>query len=334
MNKKNLLILSGLLLALLLIYFLLIKKPWSTNQINSSDVSFEQTEIIDKIFMADKYGAKVLLEKQVDGKWLVNGKIEADMQKLNLLLSTIHDMKMQRPVDPPMHNTVIADLATRGIKTELYAKGELLKTFYIGSETPDKTGTFYYEENAKAPLIIHIPGFVGFLTPRFFLEEVKWQSKLVFNAEANDIASIRVEYPGKPEKSFVIKSGKLYDMNQRELQAEPQAMKIYLSSFKNLYLEGYLDYVSPQQTDSIMKRQAFCKLELELNNGTKTSLDVYEKKIGKKTLQLYSENNEALEIDPEKFFAIINHKPQLASIQVFSFGKLFVGRQQLQASAE
>ncbi|MFY8019660.1 MAG: DUF4340 domain-containing protein [Bacteroidia bacterium] len=331
MNKKNLLILSGLLLGLLLIYFLLIKKPWSTNQINSSDVSFEQIDIIDKIFMADKYGAKVLLEKQTDGKWLVNGKIEADMQKLTLLLSTIHDMKMQRPVDPPMHNTVIADLATRGIKTELYANGELVKTFYIGSETPDKTGTFYYEENAKAPLIIHIPGFVGFLTPRFFLEEVKWQSKLVFNAEANEIASIQVEYPAKPEKSFVIKSGKLFDMNKQELPADPQAMKIYLSSFKNLYLEGYLDYVSAQQTDSIMKRQAFCKLELELTNGSKTSLEVYEKKIGKKTLQLYSENNEALEIDPEKFFAIINHKPQLASIQVFSFGKLFVGRQQLQA---
>jgi hypothetical protein len=42
----------------------------------------------------------------------------------------------------------------------------------------------------------------------------------------------------------------------------------------------------------------------------------------------------ALEIDPEKFFACINHKPQLASIQVFSFGKLFVGRQQLQAQPE
>ena len=45
-------------------------------------------------------------------------------------------------------------------------------------------------------------------------------------------------------------------------------------------------------------------------------------------------NGDKQEIDPEKFFAWINHKPQLASIQVFSFGKLFVGRQQLQAQPE
>ncbi|MFY8109664.1 MAG: DUF4340 domain-containing protein [Bacteroidia bacterium] len=334
MNKKNLLILSGLLISLLLIYFLLIKKPWSTNKLNSSEVSFEKIETIDKIFMADKYGAKVLLEKQADGKWLVNGKVEADEQKLKLLLSTIHEMKMQRPVDGPLHNTVIGDLASRGIKTEIYSNNDLQKTFYIGSETPDKTGTYYYEENAAAPLIVHIPGFVGFLTPRFFLDEVKWQSKLIFNSEANEIASVRVEYPGKPDKSFLIKSGKLFDLNQKELIANPQIMKIYLSSFKGLFVEGYLDYITKEQTDSILKMQPFCKLELELTNGTKTTMDVFEKKIGKKTMQLYSENNEALEIDPEKFFAWINHKPQLASIQVFSFGKLFVGRQQLQAQPE
>jgi hypothetical protein len=334
MNKKSLLILSGILISLLLIYFLLIKKPWSTNQLNSSMVSFNPIETIDKIFMADKYGAKVLLEKQTDGKWLVNGKIEADEQKISLLLSTIQNMKMQRPVDAPMHNTVIADLATRGVKTEIYTKGELKKTFYIGSETPDKTGTFYYEENSAAPLIIHIPGFVGFLTPRFFMDEVKWQTKLVFNSEPNEITSIKVVYPGKPNKSFIIQSGKLFDLNQKEWIADPQAMKVYLASFKGLYVEGYLDYVNKQQTDSIMKMKAFCNLELELTNGKITTLDVFEKKIGKKTLQLYSENNEALEIDPEKFFAVINHKPQLASIQVFSFGKLFVGRQQLQPFAE
>ncbi len=131
MNKKNLLILSGLLVSLLLIYFLVIKKPWSTNKLNSSEVSFEKIETIDKIFMADKYGAKVLLEKQADNKWLVNGKFEADEQKLKLLLSTMHDMKMQRPVDGPLHNTVIGDLASRGIKTEIYSKGVLLKMIYL-----------------------------------------------------------------------------------------------------------------------------------------------------------------------------------------------------------
>ena len=70
-----------------------------------------------------------------------------------------------------MHNSVIKTLASEGVKVELYTQNKkLYKTFYIGGETADFLGTYMIMEGAKKAYVIHIPGFNGFLTPRFNID--------------------------------------------------------------------------------------------------------------------------------------------------------------------
>ncbi len=312
----------GTLLLLAIIYVFNFSKKWNNVKITSDEIALTDTSVIDHVFLADKNGHTIDLLKQTNNEWKVNNHFTADPSKINLLLATIHDMRVQRPIDETQHNTIIADLSSRGIKVECYSKGNHIKTFYIGSETADKIGTFYFEASRKEPLIVHIPGFVGYLTPRFIIQEIKWKDKLVFDDDQQSIASISVQYPMNNALSFAIKNKQLYDSKNIPLSADTNRIKHYLNSFKGLYHEAYLDFATPAQIDSIKQLVPFCNIILERTNNQQTRLRLYFKKSDKRTKSQFDENKQPNETDPERFWGIIDDDKELVSIQTFNFGKI------------
>jgi hypothetical protein len=322
MNKKTRLALIGILILLAIVYVFKFSKNWKTVKIGSDEISIQDTAIIDHVFLADKNGHTIDLKKQANNEWKVNNKFNADASKINLLLATIHDMRVQRPIDETQHNTVVADLSSRGIKIECYSKEENIKTFYIGSETADKIGTFYYETSKSEPLIVHIPGFVGYLTPRFVISEIKWKDKLVFDDDLQSIESIEMTYPNNADLSFKIINKQLLDKQNNLLEADSNQLKFYLNSFKGLYHEAYLDFATAKEIDSIKKSIPFCWLILKRKNKQETSLKLYLKKADKRTKEQFDQNNMPVKTDAERFWGIIDDENELVSIQTFNFGKI------------
>lgn len=326
MNKQTKLLLAVLVVAGIA-YYIVSKKPWRTAEKASNAFAVEDTASITKIFMANKRGEKVLLERLSNNDWQVNGAVLAEQPKIQLLLSTLKQMQIQMPIPSTMHNTAIGILATKGIKTEIYAGDKLLKTIYVGSETPDKTGTFMLLEGDEEVYSVHIPGFVGYLTPRFFITEIKWRSKLVFNFLPQEIESYQIQYFKNPEESFTIQTS-LFASNQSILNgknesivADSQQVKIVLHSFQNKYVEGYYDdsTFTPAERDSLFKLEPYCKIQLKSVQGKLHELTFYEKPVGDRTKERYDDQGNELEIDPEKFYVKINDIPQIASIQEYAF---------------
>jgi hypothetical protein len=289
--------------------------------------------------MVNKRAERVLLQRESNNSWLVNGKYLVDEQKIKLLLSTLHDMQIQHPVPPTMHNTAISILASRGIKTEVYEGDELVKTIYVGSETPDQTGTFMMLEGDDDVYSIHIPGFIGYLTPRFFLTEIKWRSKLVFNYAPHEISQLQIDYVKTPEESFTYLSD-MYQSNPYLLNhkgepflADTQQVRLLLHSFSQKYVEGYYDdsTFTMAERDSLYKRKAYASVRLKDNIGKETYLLLFEKPIGDKTKDRFDEQGNELEIDPEKFFARITDIDQIASIQEYVFRRILTKKSTLAA---
>lgn len=330
MNRKTILLLI-LVLLLGIAYWFISKKNWSTTLKQVDEFAIKDTGAVTKIFMASKNGYKILLERQPDNSWTFNNKGIADEPKVRMLLETLHDMQIQSPVAPSMHNGVIGILASRGIKTEIYEGDRLIKTIYVGSETPEKIGTYMLLEGSDQAYALHIPGFVGYLTPRFILDEIKWRSKFVFNEDDKSILSLKVNYPENQEASFIYdketfqKQGAIQNLKGNLIKVDTQMVKFYLSGFKNLYVEGYYDEFTftVHDRDSLLKMNPFCEIELK-NTGNKTTLlTVYAKAIGRRSKQQFDENNKALKLDPEKYYALVNKYPAVASIQDYNFGRLF-----------
>lgn len=332
MSKKTVILLL-LLLAVATIYLVWVRKPWNTVGKGRTDFAVADTSALTKIFLADKEGHQVLLTAQANGKWLVNNAYEADDTKIKLLLTTLHDMQVRNPVTEKQMNTVIGTLATAGIKVELYTQAGLEKVLYIGPATPDQTGTMALIEGSEAPFILHIPGFVGYLTPRFYPFPIQWRSKLVFDFAATQIEKVQVEYPYSPNQSFVVTNGIEPTITQlqsnQQSGAGNQKLNYYLGCFTQLYGEGFDPDILPNQVDSIRKQKPFSIITLTAGGGTQRKLEIYYKGITEKTKARYDDNGNELPYDGSTYYGFVNGDSTVLYIQQYNFNKVLQTAQTL-----
>lgn len=327
MNKKTI-IAFILLIVVALTYYIINKKPWGVNFKDIADFSIEDTANIDQIFIADRVGKTLVLNKVAPQTWIINNNKLADFSKIELLLSTVKTMKVLRPVPTSEHNTAVGDLATLGIKAQFYVNGKLNKTYYVGSGTQEQNGTYMLIEGSSKPYAVHIPGFFGFLTPRFISDSLVWRDRTVFNFLPNQIKSIEVKYTNDT-KGFFIDNTNLQNPQIAYLNQQPkpitdkQFLKFYIASFKNLNFDGYDENQSQNLIDSVLKTNIIASLKIVDLNGKEHYLKLYNKAIDKHTKNIVDETTgKELAFDTERYWAFFNNDKSLMLVQHYNFGKV------------
>jgi hypothetical protein len=81
--KKNRNILIVAIVLALAALFLIFNRSNKTLDEQISEFAVSDTASVSKIFLADKSDNKILLERQANGSWLLNGKYEAHVENLN-----------------------------------------------------------------------------------------------------------------------------------------------------------------------------------------------------------------------------------------------------------
>jgi hypothetical protein len=204
----------------------------------------------------------------------------------------------------------------------------MIKTVYVGPASADQAGTFMLIEGSSAPFITHIEGFVGYLTPRFHTNPIKWKDKGVFNLESKDIQLISVGYPHDPSQSFAIENGvtpvvKAMTPVVKEVPTDINFVKYYVGGFNNLYFEGYDDNINEAKRDSIRKALPYCIIEVKKTDGSQIRLQVNYKEAGDHTKTLYDKEGRLLAYDTEKYYAFLNDEKDMVYIQEYNFGRVF-----------
>lgn len=204
--KKN-------LIYLILFVLLLAMAAWLVTRdrnisLDPKEISFRVADsaAVNRIFMADRKGGKVLLTRQADGSWLVNDKHIARTDMMKVLMETLSRMEVKTPVPKGAINTVKTNIATAGIKVEIYSgpKSEQELVFYVGSSTVDTRGTYMIKEDADLPYVLYMPGWEGYLTPRFFTSEEQWRERVLFRLNPDEVVRFAVQYPDTPGYDFAI----------------------------------------------------------------------------------------------------------------------------------
>ncbi len=178
MNRNRIAIILVIILGSVSLWLVLNNKK-STLKKGLRDFALEDTASVTKLFLADKNNRSITLEKQKPGIWRLNNKFFARNDAVNLLLETMKRVEVKSPVGKNAKDVIIKALAAAGVKIEAYNKDKLVKLYYVGSETQDMLGTYMLLadpitlENSSVPYITYIPGFDGYLTPRFFTIESK-----------------------------------------------------------------------------------------------------------------------------------------------------------------
>jgi len=314
-------------------------KQWQDPLYNPGEKDFTvlDTAAITKIFLADKKGNQVLLERGSNGLWTLNKKYEAHKDVIQEVMYTLFNMTVRSPVPLSMRDNVIREMAAHAVKVEIYARvyaidlfginlfpyEKRIRTFYVGYSTKDQTGSFFLMEGSENPYILHIPGFMGFINSRFSPFERDWRSHKVFEAQLADIKKVEVFYPDFKENSFtIVQQNHCFEVRSVDGQVLPNIDTVtviaFLNQFVDVRFESIIDDASPAKLDSIKQLIPFCKISLEKNDGQKQSIDLIRIKAPEGSTNI---EGKPIEYDPEYLWGVLP-SGEVVMTQYFVFGPL------------
>ena len=282
---------------------------------NEKEFAIENTEDINKVFLSDRKGNNIILSK-TNNNWIINEKYDVRDDAIKTLLSTIEQIEIQRPVSNTSFNNVIRQLATTGVKVEIYYNNNV-KVYTVGSSTPDHLGTYMLMDDAENPYIVHIPGFNGFLSPRYGIQGYElninnWRDNSIFKINSEEIQEISLLNYNEQEKSFLIQKEPLRLINNDSISIKYNINKTveYFNNFSNIECEKYKGFEIDISSE---------KLLFKLNIKHQGKTDLLEAYSFSKT----NKNSNNSKPNVERMYAKLNNGEYML-IQNYVFNKVFI----------
>lgn len=341
MNKKTLIIIVTVLV-ILSAFFLIFGN--TKNTLNKKDRNFAvwDTASVTKIFIADKDGNTVLLQRSDSLGWTVND-YPAQVNQVRNLLRTFMYQTVRTPVALAARDNVIKVLAAIGKKVEIYQnvylidfwriklfkREKLTKTFYVGENTQDNVGTYMMIENSDNPYVVYIPGFKGFVHARYSSDYMEWRDQVVFNHHMQQIESVSLIFPQDQDQSYRIenpdnKNFKIFSFANNEYLNDFDTIRLisYMSGFYDARFEYFVNDVN--LFDSLRSIVPFQELTLNPRNGKPISVSLYLKRNDLTEEEMEAKYFEINDYpwDRERIWAIVNDGQELVSIQYYVFGRI------------
>ncbi len=312
--------------------WLFISRKSSTITGDLRDFAIQDTSSIDKIFLADRDGNTSLLTRAGFDKWIVNQKYPARQDAINNLLETVKLLEVRSPVGKNLYNNTMKLMAARSVKIELYQKSKLVKTYYVGHPTMDNLGTFMYLEHSSVPYVMHIPGFNGFLSTRYFANENEWRDRIIFRFDPRTIVHIDVKNTTKADRNFAVSRNSdstfavaLTQPYKQIPNVDIMKMRKYLEVFSKTNFERIEVSLPVPQMDSIMKTAPFSVVTVTDDRNYTKTITLYRKPITASSRNQVDENTgKPLPFDMDRFYTLINGDKALYICQYFHFDRVLI----------
>jgi hypothetical protein len=299
------------------------------------------TAAISKIFMANTLGNKTLLDR-TSGRWIVNEKYEPLMSNIENLLHCIQNIDIKAPVAKKAQSNINKQMASSATKVEIHysnyrikiAKFKLWrftnkKVYYIGQPTQDNMGSFAIMDGSEVPCVVYLPGFRGFVTPKYSAIEDDWRSHLIVDLKLSQIQEIVCDDLENSDNSLrIVRSGnRNFDIihhitNQKLTPYDTFKLLDHLSDYRNLNYEVIYNTLSEAEKDSIFARK-FKELSICDTKGNKTIITMYHLENEYDTVN-YEYSIDFMEAyNRDRFYAVINgNKNEVCLCQYFVFDRI------------
>jgi hypothetical protein len=339
--KKNKSIFIVFIVLALITLLLWLTQSTTTFRRSLSDFKLNDSSNVTRIFMADKNNNSVTLTRTSPGKWIVNDKYPAQVQNIDLLLKTMVEIEVQQPVAKVAHDNIVKELAVNSVKVEIYQNvfridlfglirwfphEKLTKVYYVGGATQSNDGCFMLIQGSSEPFIIFLPGFRGFVSPRYSPIEKYWRDYNIYRKTIPEIAKVKVEIPSTPDYSYEVRNTGnnkfvLISLKENKEVINYDTLKIlnFLSGFRNLNYEALLNDMDKARKDSILSSEPFIIITLTDTAGVSKTIKTYHKQgpDGQTDPQ-----GAPLPYDLDRLYASVNDGKDFTIIQYFAFDKV------------
>ena len=307
--KSNLRILGILILVTVFTFLLWRMQEGSNGDLSddfSTDFAISDTSLVTQIFIAGTDGESALLERSSETRfWTLNGKYLARKDATDLLLKTFARAEVQGAVPELQRSTVIRNFSGSGKKVEIYLGGDKpYKTWYVGTATPNHTGTYMLletpeEGKSQEPFIVHLEGFVGFLSTRFFTDETEWRYTGVFDFPGRTLSEVKVTDHDFPSRSYSIKSsidGEISLFNSLGSSVnffDTLRIQDRFLRFRKVHFESFNNHLSQFYEDSVKLSSPCMTYDVYGFDGKRAHFDVFWKNVGTGIIGADDKGNDA-----------------------------------------
>ena len=246
MRNKKIFFISIVIILLFGLFFIEEKK---TSSFNTELFSVTDTLSINKIIISDRYDNEIELRRN-NNQWIVNDLYLVRNDAINTLLSTLKNIRIKNLLSNEIEKNIEKQISTLGVGVIIYNNNKKINSFIVGPSTRDHLGTYVYHLKTKKTYSTHIPGFNGFLSPRFGIQANRieinnWRNPTLINYQPNLIDSIFSYNFSNSAKSFKLICGKENNIKnyQNEIIKDVNfgTLNLFLNSFTNLNVEKYLN---------------------------------------------------------------------------------------------
>jgi hypothetical protein len=293
------------------------------------DFAIKDINSVDRIIIKDKQGYEFELIKK-DGTWTSPKSNCVPKENVEFILEAFKNIEFKGYLPKNSMDNHMKVMASQHISVQIFQNGDWVKTWYIGSSTPDHYGQIMLldsDEYGKSdyPVIMKIKNLSGMIEPRFYGDARKWSCTDIFELEMDQIQEVDVQYNDVKERSFKVKkNAKDYDVYQGDklLSGVNQKMVFkYLNQFKNIHYNLANFELNKEQVDSLKRTQPFAVLKLTETNHTVTKLRMFRIKTDQPQ---ENEFGEIADNDGTNFWCELNNG-ELVKCQYYALSPILYG---------
>lgn len=345
--KKNRYIIILAAVVVIGVVALIVARHGSKDATFDQDFHIEDIDAVSKVFIADKQDQQVLLQREIDSVgdtvWTVDNLYPASKPMISLLLETLHDMRIRQQVNKNAVPQAVKLLSARAVKVEVYQQRyfinwfggkfrlflheRLAATYFVGHETQDMMACHMFRKGDKVPYIIHIPGFRGYLTPRFVADPYSWRSHNIVDWDIRELQSVEMDIPASPEESFVVRregEGFVFELTQNHKVVDgfdTARVAQMLSCFANLNFDEFASRVPNSNMETSFNADPRTILRITNTDGRVREVKTYLKYNNPDDTLAMPDTSMYDMFDVDRLYAIIDNTDSVL-IQYFVFDNI------------
>lgn len=297
----------------------------------------ENFEKVTKIEISEKSGKKMSL-KRVGDKWILNDKYLANMHLFKDVKEALEKMEVIKPVAKVATKNVIFEMMRNAIKVSVFeGKEKPSKVIYVGGPNLSNTASNMFLEFDGVPsqkiYEVSLPGFNGYLTTRFLVNEADWRSKKIFDYSPEEFKEISIKYFNENRKTdFVLKKNEsnfLLKYNDKLVEHEDLNQENIINYVLQLRNKLVLDYSFQKPTDKPMKDSLlnvnkFAEMKIIDNENKEVFMTIVDMPMNQGSSKRYDINGDPMTYDVDYKYIIFGEEDDWGIVSKDNFGKLFI----------
>lgn len=318
---RNTLYMIGLLGVLATIFFVFLYDRDQTS-LQQEEIAFaiEDTSAIQQIVLnrmiKGQSRFRIQLDRMPNGTWQLNERYPALEPKVQQLLKVLHLIQVKEVLAGEGISTAKDILRAVHTQVEVFdQEGKTIKSFLLGTETKEATGTLLQLSDAETPYIVEMPGLQGYINASFPVDEMLWRANLLFHADLPQIQQIAVSYPDANQSFVLERSSPESEWGILGLEQKPDSNRLatYLGHFQgNIYAETFATADYPGKLAQLQTQEPDIQMAISYFSGDSRHISLFER----------AEN-------PNNYFGWLEGQEELLTIQHFVFDKFLQDRSYL-----